>query len=132
MLDWYFVDKQMSESKTYWISTCRPDGRPHSIPIWGVWLNNRFYFGGGELTATRKNLKENPYAVIHAESGVKVAILEGVVSVEEDQERTEAIIKEYKQKYDVDHSPPFLRLDHKLVLAWELDDFANTPTRWKF
>ena len=37
MLTWDFVDEQMANSRNYWISTTRPDGRPHVAPVWGIW-----------------------------------------------------------------------------------------------
>ena len=45
LLSWDFVDNLLKEAKNYWLSTTRPDGRPHVIPIWGVWYKDKFYCG---------------------------------------------------------------------------------------
>ncbi|MCZ2096160.1 MAG: hypothetical protein LC121_07825 [Anaerolineae bacterium] len=37
MLDWSWVDDQMTKSRSYWVCSTRPDGRPHAAPVWGVW-----------------------------------------------------------------------------------------------
>ena len=31
-------------SKNYWVSTASASGRPHAMPVWGVWLGDRFAF----------------------------------------------------------------------------------------
>ena len=59
----------------YWIATTRPDGRPHSMPVWGVWVDGALWFGTyGQKV---RNLAHEPYAVAHAESGEDVAIIKG-------------------------------------------------------
>ncbi len=37
--------------RTYWLATVRPDGRPHVVPLLGLWLDGRFYFLTGETPA---------------------------------------------------------------------------------
>jgi hypothetical protein len=43
-LPWSWATEQLQEADTYWIATTRRDGRPHSRPVWGVWLDETFYF----------------------------------------------------------------------------------------
>ena len=38
-LPWSFAEERLTASKNYWICSARPDGRPHSIPVWGFWLD---------------------------------------------------------------------------------------------
>ena len=77
VLPWSFVDEEMSLVKNYWVSTTRPDGRPHAMPVWGVWWQRRFYFVGSPLTRRARNLVHNPAVVVHTESGDRVVIMEG-------------------------------------------------------
>ena len=132
LLDWNFVQDEMKDARNYWLSTTTSDGRPHAIPIWGSWTNDNFYFGGGPDTKNRKNLAKNPHIVVHSESGTKVVIIEGKVSVEKKENRINEIQKDYKRKYNLDHPPPFYRVNKTKVLCWDMNDYANTPTRWKF
>ena len=46
MLPWSFVDERMRKSLNYWICTTCADGRPHARPVWGVWVDGAFCFGG--------------------------------------------------------------------------------------
>src|SRR5919108_2985356 len=48
--------KNPEKYRTYWLATVRPDGRPHIVPLLGLWLNGRFYFLTGEKTRRGKNL----------------------------------------------------------------------------
>jgi hypothetical protein len=46
------------------------------VPVWGLWLDQRFFFGGGGVKA--RNLAANPAVVVHLASGEEVVIVEGV------------------------------------------------------
>jgi hypothetical protein len=50
LVSWDFVVEQMSPSRHYWIRTVFPDGRPHVVPVWGIWHENRFHFEGSLQT----------------------------------------------------------------------------------
>src|SRR5213595_2806514 len=49
---------------TCWLSTVRPDGRPHVMPLGADWLDGVFYFSTGANTLKAKNLAHNPQCVI--------------------------------------------------------------------
>ncbi len=49
---------------TVWLSTTRPDGRPHAAGIGAVWLDGRFYIVSGPGTRKSRNLEINPDCVI--------------------------------------------------------------------
>ena len=71
------VETRLAKSRNYWICTARPDGRPHSIPVWGFFLDGALYFGTSRLTRKARNLAHNPALSVHLESGDDVVILEG-------------------------------------------------------
>src|SRR5688572_25270303 len=50
--------------RTYWLATVRPDGRPHVVPLLGLWLDGRFYFLTGENTRRGKNLAHDAHCVL--------------------------------------------------------------------
>ena len=55
LLPWSYVSERMEQSRSYWIATTRADGRPHVMPVWGVWLDEVFYFGTGNKRSTNIN-----------------------------------------------------------------------------
>ncbi len=49
---------------TCWLTTVRPDGRPHVMPLGAEWVDGAFYFTSGANTRKAKNLALNPECVI--------------------------------------------------------------------
>src|SRR5687768_10596429 len=50
--------------RTYWRTTVRAGGRPHVMPLLGLWLDGAFYFVTGEATRKGENLPGNPQCVV--------------------------------------------------------------------
>ena len=77
MLDWEQVESRLRASRHYWLATVRPDGTPHSVPRWGVWLDGAFHYDGAPTTRHVRNLAHNTACTLTLESGTEVAIVEG-------------------------------------------------------
>ena len=77
-MSWSDVEQRLLAAQHYWLSTVRPDGTPHSVPRWGVWLDGRFYYDGAPTTRHARNLQGNPACTLTLESGTQVVIVEGV------------------------------------------------------
>jgi hypothetical protein len=103
LLAWEWARDKLHGAHTYWIDTTRPDGRPHSRPVWGVWLEEGFHFSTGSLAAV--NLVINPEITVHLESGDEVLILEGVAERAVTGDALDRFVKAYNPKYDWDLSP---------------------------
>ena len=41
LLPWSWAEERLSRSHDYVLATVRPDGHPHAMPVWGVWLDGR-------------------------------------------------------------------------------------------
>jgi len=130
LLSWEDVVTWMGQSKNYWISTTRPDGHPHARPIWGIFLENILYVGGGSTTRSFKNLHADPRIVAHTESGSQTVIIEGMARLFDDQDLADELSTAYEKKYNQPHPPPFYGIIPAKVFAWTIDDYANTPTKW--
>lgn len=77
LLEWAAVERRLVDSKHYWLATVRPDGRPHVIPRWGVWVDQCFYYDGSPTTRHARNAEENPATTLNLENGWEAVILEG-------------------------------------------------------
>src|SRR2546427_4666203 len=44
LLPWEWAVERLTESHNYWVATTRPEGRPHVMPVWGIWVESVFYF----------------------------------------------------------------------------------------
>lgn len=129
MLSWDFVTDRLAAARNYWVSTTRPDGRPHATPSWAVWLDGTLYFGGGRQTRKARNMAANPAVVVHLESGDEVVILEGVVEEITDPALQERIDDAYEAKYGMRHGTPVWALRVEQAFAWS--GYPTTVTRWR-
>lgn len=123
LLDWAPVESRLAAAKNYWLSSVRPNGCPHSVPKWGVWV------------------ARNPHVTVHLESGDDVVILEGTArAVEKPAAGLAArVARAYGEKYaDANYTPAADQWDAgglfevcpRNVLAWT--KFTDDPTKFEF
>lgn len=134
LLPWSFVEERMSAAHNYWVSSTRPDGSPHTAPVWGLWYESSFYFSTGDQSGKGKNLVARPFVSVHLESGDEVVILEGQIKEVRDKDVLRGLDKAYNQKYGLDMQGPGLIfvLSMTKALAWREKDFPQSATRWIF
>lgn len=137
LFEWSHVEQRMAASRNYWISTTRPDGRPHVTPVWGLWLEGAFYFSAGRQSRKARNLAANPAIAVHLESGDDVVIIEGAVEQVADQALLERYADAYNAKYAFRPDPDdpdglAFAVRPRVAFAWLERDFPNTATRWIF
>lgn len=137
LLPWSYVSERMLSAHNYWVSSTRPDGRPHVAPVWGLWHEETFYFSSGRESRKAQNFAANSAAVVHLESGDQTVILEGhveIVGEGKEKELLKGLDKSYEAKYKV----PLVglgniyRLRIERALAWRESDFPTSATRWLF
>jgi general stress protein 26 len=61
---WTRGRRELKDAELFWLSTVRPDGRPHVTPLLGVWLDGALYFCTGADERKAKNLAQNPSCVL--------------------------------------------------------------------
>jgi pyridoxamine 5'-phosphate oxidase-like protein len=77
LLPWSWAEERLIRGWNYWITTTRPDGRPHLMPVWGLWREGAFWFSTGEKTVKARNLAANPNCVVAADRADEAVIVEG-------------------------------------------------------
>ena len=83
LVDWADVEERLERAPVYWMATTRPDGRPHVVPRWGVWIDRRFWYDGSPDTVHVRNLTQNPACALHLEDGTQAVIVEGMAAPSE-------------------------------------------------
>jgi hypothetical protein len=132
------AEERLTKSRNYWICTARPDGRPHSIPVWGFWIDGAIYFGTGRASRKACNLAHNPAVSIHLDSGDDVVILEGTAAEVDLTDKSllkkldAASRAKYKMPVVVGPENVLYSIRPRVVLAWTEKDFPNNATRWQF
>ena len=143
MLPWTVTRKILEGARSYWLVTIDADGKPHLVGQWGAWIDERWYFEGGEDTKWARNVAREPRIAMGAESGTTAVMIEGraarVPSV--DRPTAERITKQYGAKYGrmYKYRPKPEQWDKggyvltpTKVLAWDVRGFPRTVTRYQF
>ncbi|HOD05201.1 MAG TPA: pyridoxamine 5'-phosphate oxidase family protein [Anaerolineaceae bacterium] len=141
LLQWEQVWPRLAEAQNYWLCSVRPDGRPHVIPKWAVWVDDKIYFDGSPQTRHARNIALNPQVALHLESGSEVVIVEGTCRElpNPDRQLTLKIAAAYCEKYAAAGYAPqpdqwdaggLFEITPQAVLAWT--QFNADPTKFSF
>jgi Pyridoxamine 5'-phosphate oxidase len=99
---WAQARADLREAQVYWLSTVRPDGRPHVTPLLGVWLDGALYFCTGPAERKARNLAQNPSCVLTTGrndlDGLDL-VLEGQAAVVSDPAELHSVADTYERKY---------------------------------
>lgn len=61
---WAEARSQLETAEVFWLSTVRPDGRPHVTPLIAVWIDDALHFCTGVGERKAKNLAHNTHCVL--------------------------------------------------------------------
>ena len=141
-LPWSWAAERLSGYRNYWIVTASADGRPHALPVWGVWDEDEQRFGFSCAPGSRKarNLAVNPRLVVAGDDTVECISLEGLATTAP-PEQMDRWIELYLAKY-LPMSPgldaDFIRSNNFLQVTPERAfgiiereaEFSTRATRW--
>ncbi|GAA1948330.1 pyridoxamine 5'-phosphate oxidase family protein [Amycolatopsis minnesotensis] len=99
----------LGEAEVFWLSTVRPDGRPHVTPLLAAWTLDGLCFTTGAQERKAQNLGPNPRCVLttgtNALTGVDV-VLEGVASVVDERSERVRAVADFERKYGAHLTSP--------------------------
>ena len=132
-LPWSYVEEQCIASRNYWLCTTRAEGRPHAMPVWGLWLEGRVVFSTDPASLKARNFLARPDVVVHLESGDEVVVVEGRVEAMA-AELLPAFLDALEAKYDyrpnAEQTEGVYQVRPERVLAWREQDFPSSATRF--
>jgi PPOX class probable F420-dependent enzyme len=140
LLPWSWAEERLGTSKDFWLVTVRPDGRPHAMPVWGVWWTGSFWFTCGRRSRKARNLAEEPRCTVTSEDTQEPVVIEGVAEVVTEPGPIAALVEVLNAKYGGMYSVDFLdpevnatiRVRPERAFGIAHDDFTGSPTRWTF
>jgi hypothetical protein len=134
-LPWEWAEDRLTNSHNYLLTTVRSDGRPHTMVIWGIWLDNAYYFSTGASTRKAKNLASNPHCVICTENVEEAVIVESdarhLEVTDVPKPAFELYLKKYGWKLDPEMGPIF-QARPNVVFAMPEKLFPAGATKWSF
>lgn len=141
LLPWAWAERRLVSARSYWIATTRPDGRPHTRPVWGIWAGDGFFFSTGSLA--EGNLRQAKDITVHLDSGAEVVIVEGTAGGVTDPARARSVSAAYAAKYHWDTESDLAdwwQVTPHTVFGWIVDPsgedggacFHGSTTRWRW
>jgi nitroimidazol reductase NimA-like FMN-containing flavoprotein (pyridoxamine 5'-phosphate oxidase superfamily) len=146
---WAVTASALERAELYWITTVRPNGRPHVTPLVGVADDGAVYFCTGLEEQKARNLEQNEHVAITTgnnswASGLDV-IVEGTAARVSDSESLKRLAAAYLAKYgsdwrfgvgdgvltheDAEIQAALFRVEPGKVLAFAKDPHAQTRYR---
>jgi nitroimidazol reductase NimA-like FMN-containing flavoprotein (pyridoxamine 5'-phosphate oxidase superfamily) len=98
-LTWADVRDRLAGVETYLLATVRPDGRPHVVPVLGVWLDGALHFNTGRIARKARNLARTPACVITAPGGDLDLVVEGDAVKVTDSAALQRVADAFPAKY---------------------------------
>ncbi|HEY3831095.1 MAG TPA: pyridoxamine 5'-phosphate oxidase family protein [Acidimicrobiia bacterium] len=91
---WAAAVEQLRGADTYWLSTVRPDGRPHVATLIAVWHDDALWFCTGPEERKASNLAENQSCVLTTgQSGLVEGALDVVIEGQAEQVTDDATLE---------------------------------------
>jgi nitroimidazol reductase NimA-like FMN-containing flavoprotein (pyridoxamine 5'-phosphate oxidase superfamily) len=135
LLPWAWVARNMNRCRIFWLATIHAGhGRPHVMPVWGVWLDDAFCFSTGHKSRKCQNLSANSACTITNDNGEEAVIIEGMAAQVQDAAALERVAVAYKKKYKMDPrsmKEPIFIVRPNTVFGLIEKSFPKSATRWK-
>jgi Pyridoxamine 5'-phosphate oxidase len=143
LLPWAWVARKMNRCRTFWLVTIHgpaqktahdSNPRPHMMPVWGVWLDDAFFFSTGRKSRKGQNLAANPACTVANDHGEEAVIIEGLAEEVKDAAVLERVAAAYLKKYKMDPrsmNEPIFILRPQTVFGLIEKTFPKSATRWK-
>jgi PPOX class probable F420-dependent enzyme len=140
LLPWSWAVERLTRSHDYWVSSVWPDGRPHTMPVWGAWTDDALWFSSSLGSRKARNLLADPRCTVATDDAHEPVVLEGHAEVVRDLTRIEVFLRATNEKYETSYELDFLdpdtnatiRVTPARAIGLTEDDFGGSPTRWTF
>jgi hypothetical protein len=140
LMPWTWAVDRLTASHDFWLATTWPDGRPHVMPVWGVWWQDALWFSCGLRSRKARNLELDQRSVFTTDDARNPVVVEGlarrVSTTDVIAGFNDAVNAKYDTDYSVDFYDPSINGVFRVEPVWAFgvaeDDFSGSPTRWDF
>ena len=148
---WATAAAQLETAEIFWLSTVRPDRRPHVTPLPAIWKDGALYFCTGAEERKAKNLAHNAHCILTTgrnmlnEEGLDLVVEGDAVRVM-DNAVLERVAAVYEEKYGSDwhydvRDGTFVGSEENVALVFKVvpttafgfgKGAVFSQTRWRF
>jgi nitroimidazol reductase NimA-like FMN-containing flavoprotein (pyridoxamine 5'-phosphate oxidase superfamily) len=140
LLPWSWAEERLVASRNYWMVTVWPDGRPHAMPVWGMWHEGAFWFSSSKPSRKSRNIAANPRCMVTTEDAQNPVVVEGTAELLADPKDIATLLAlenaKYETAYTIESLDPAVNSCFLVKPRWAFGimhgDFAGSPTRWDF
>jgi general stress protein 26 len=104
---WQEARGRLEKAEVYWLSTVRPDGRPHVTPMVAVWRDGALYFTTGSTERKAHNLARNSHCIITTGCNSLAAALDLVVEGDAAMVSDKATLRRLAETFAAKYDAPF-------------------------
>jgi hypothetical protein len=141
-LTWHEVARRLSPALNYWLGTTDAVGAPHATPVWGAIVKDELFIYSERSTLKAKNLRIDPRAVVHLESGDDVVVVYGHFDDVGHPMDFRQVVDALAEKYNTPERRRFLPsadpdfdvlylFRPQRALLWLLSDYEGSQRRWR-
>ena len=144
-LPWEWAAERLAVNRNYWVVTASGAGRPHALPVWGVWDDDvhRFCFSCGPSSRKARNIAANPAVASRAATRSSAfrsrgwrrslptttsAGTAGSNGTSRSTNRVRISMAEFVRRHLVIEVVP----DRAFGIVEREDEFSTRATRWRF
>jgi hypothetical protein len=142
LLPWSWAETRLASSHVYWLATTRADGRPHLMPVWGLWLEGALHFSTGRQSRKARNLDSNANCAIATDQAREAVVVEGIALEVMDVGLRKRFLSLYQAKYQYDMSSmesdilslrePIYAVQPRTAFGLDEEASLHSATRWRF
>ena len=140
LLHWSWAAERLTAARNYWVASSWPDGRPHTMPVWGAWDDSTLWFTSAIGSRKVLNLRADPRCCVTTEDASDPVIIEGTARIVTDIAVIQRVVDLMNAKYHSGMTLDFLDparnatigVVPQRVFSMLHSDFTGSATRWSF
>lgn len=138
LVEWADVEQRLADTRHYWVASIRPDGRPHTRPVWGIWFRERLVLSGGGGYWMMRNVAATPEVSVHPENAEGlVVVVDGTAHDAAEASWKAEATEQYDAKYSISYAEMWhygtIEVRPSRVFAWVAEGMTTGGgTRFTF
>ena len=138
LLPWSWAVERLTRSHDFWLATVGAGGRPHVMPVWGIWDDAGLWLSTAPTSRKARNLERDDRCTITTDDALEPVVVDGVAERVTDRAANQVFKDGVNAKYGTSYEVDFFLENATFVVrpSWAFglleSDFGGSPTTWTF